>query len=84
MNSRHLQYNVIFRPEPEGGFTALVPSLAGCISFGKDLSKAKEMIIDAIQGYLASLQKHGEPIPSDDENFVSSISIPKSLKAHYA
>ena len=63
MKIQSLQYNVIFRSEPEGGFTALVPFLPGCISFGKDISEAKNMIIDAIKGYIASLKKHGEVIP---------------------
>ena len=77
-----LHYNLIFKPEPEGGFTALVPSLQGCISFGKDLSEAKDMIIDAIKGYIISLQKHKEPIPSDNENYVSLISVPMNVTIH--
>ena len=28
-------YTVIFHPEPEGGFTAVVPSLQGCVTYGK-------------------------------------------------
>lgn len=71
MRNIPIQYNVIFRTEPEGGFTALVPSLPGCISYGKTLTEAKKMIIDAMKGYIASLQKHGEHIPSDEENFVN-------------
>jgi len=82
INSKSLQYNVIFRPEPEGGFTALVPSLPGCVSFGKDLRQAKEMIVDAIRGYVVSLQKHNETIPSDEESFVSLISLPENQKTH--
>jgi predicted RNase H-like HicB family nuclease len=81
MVKKHLQYNVIFRPEPEGGFTAFVPSLPGCISFGKTLSEAQKMIIDAIQGYVASLRKHKEIIPSDGENFMSQVSIPTAVHA---
>jgi predicted RNase H-like HicB family nuclease len=79
-----LQYNVIFRAEPEGGFTATVPTLAGCVSFGKDLTEAKEMIIDAMKGYIASLKKHNEPVPSDTENFVSLISLPISPDLKHA
>jgi predicted RNase H-like HicB family nuclease len=52
-----LRYNVIFRPEPEGGFTVLVPSLPGCITYGRNLKEAKKMAIDAIKGYIASLKK---------------------------
>ena len=52
-----LSYNVIFRTEPEGGFTATVPSLPGCITYGKNLPETKKMIIDAIKGYIISLKK---------------------------
>ncbi len=82
MNNKDLQYNVIFRSEPEGGFTASVPSLPGCISFGKDLIEAKKMIIDAIKGYIISLRKHNEIVVSDKENFVSLISINQDMTVH--
>ena len=65
----------MFRPEPEGGFTVIVPSLPGCVTYGRDLQEAKRMAQDAVSGYLASLQKHGEKIISDSENFVSSIDV---------
>lgn len=84
MEDKALQYNVIFTAEPEGGFTALVPSLPGCITYGKDLSEAKAMILDAITGYIASLKKHDEPIPTDEENYVSLISLPRDLKIGHA
>ena len=74
----NFRYNVIFRPEPEGGFTVIVPALPGCVSYGKDLKKAKEMIADAIKGYLASLRKHKEPIPTDEESFFTSVEIKRS------
>jgi len=51
-----LQYNVIFRPESEGGFTVIVPSLPGCVSYGKDLEKAKKMATDAIKGYIKNIK----------------------------
>ena len=51
-----IHYNVIFHPEPEGGFTVIVPSLPGCISYGKDLTEAKKMAVDAIRGYIVSLK----------------------------
>ena len=69
------QFNAVFRPEPEGGFTVLVPSLPGCVSYGKTLTEAKKMIIDAIKGYIISMKKNGEKIPSDESSFVSLISF---------
>lgn len=53
-------YNVIFKPEPEGGFTVIVPSLPGCVTYGKDLAEARTMVEDAIRTYIASLKKHNE------------------------
>lgn len=70
-----LHYNLIFKPEIEGGFTVIVPSLPGCITYGKNLEEAKKMARDAILGYLYSLKKHDEIIPSDTENFVTTIDI---------
>ena len=74
-----IHYNTIFKQEPEGGFTVIVPSLPGCITYGKDLKEAKEMAIDAIEGYLESLKKHKEPIPSDEADFITHIEIKKSF-----
>ena len=70
-----IHYNTIFRTEPEGGFTVIVPSLPGCITYGKDLEEAREMAIDAIEGYLESLKKHGETIPSDESDFLTHLEI---------
>lgn len=72
-----LRYNVIFRPEPEGGFTVIVPSLSGCVSYGRNLQEAKEMAVDAIKGYIASLRKHKEAVPTDEESFFTSIEVKK-------
>ena len=77
--NKTIQYNVIFRPEPEGGFTVIVPSLAGCITYGKDLKEAKEMAVDAIEGYIKSLKKHKELIPTDKESFFTSIEVKNTL-----
>lgn len=70
-----LHFNIIFRSEPEGGFTAMVPSLPGCISYGKTLPEAKRMIQDAIEGYIESLKKHNEPIASDSDSFFTRLDI---------
>ena len=77
MNSPSLQFHTLFRAEPEGGFTAIVPSLPGCISYGRTFTEARKMIADAIVGYVASLTKHGEPIPSDQEVFVGVTKVTK-------
>jgi len=70
-----LSYNVIFRSEPEGGFTAMVPSLPGCVTYGRNLQEAQKMAVDAIKGYIMSLKKHKELIPNDRESFFGSVDI---------
>lgn len=70
-----LQFNVIFRPEKEGGFTVMVPLLPGCISYGKTLNEAKKMITDAIDGYIFSMKKRGEIIETDANSFISTLSV---------
>jgi predicted RNase H-like HicB family nuclease len=78
-----LHYNLIFTPEPEGGFTVAVPALPGCITYGKTLGEAKKMAKDAIEGYLAVLKKRKQPIPTDNNSFFSTIDI-KNQKMIYA
>ena len=51
-----LSYKIILRPEPEGGYSVIVPSLPGCITYGKTLEEAKHMALDAIKVYLESLK----------------------------
>jgi antitoxin HicB len=57
------QYTAVFEPAPEGGFTVTVPALPGLVTEGDTLEEAREMVKDAIRGYLESLAKHGEEIP---------------------
>lgn len=74
----------MFRPEPEGGFTAVVPSLPGCISYGKDLKEAKEAITDAIEGYVASVKKHKGQVANDAESFMSSVRFSSTATRQHA
>jgi len=54
---RTLSYKILLRREPEGGYTVLVPSLPGCITYGKTVEDSIEMARDAIGGYIDSLVK---------------------------
>jgi len=75
MKKERYHFNVVLRPEPEGGFTASVPALPGCVTYGRTLAEARRMAKDAVSGYIASLRKHGEPVPSDDETLVTSLDL---------
>jgi len=63
---RVLKYKTLLREEPEGGYTVIVPSLPGCITFGKDIDEALLMAREAIEGHIECLKDKGEEIPTDD------------------
>ena len=63
------------RPEPEGGYTVIVPSLPGCITYGKTIEEAKRAALDAIKAYLESLKKHVEAIPDDSDILEGTLDI---------
>ena len=58
-----MKFRVTIEPDEDGVFVAECPALPGCVSQGRTRDEAMANIRDAIQGYLASLKKHGNPIP---------------------
>lgn len=68
-------YRVILHPEPEGGFTASVPSLPGCITYGENIEHAINKAEEAIEGYISLLRERGEDIPDDSKSLEYSITL---------
>ncbi len=60
-------YKIHLRKESEGGYTVIVPSLPGCITYGKDIDEALAMAKEAIELYIEGLKDLGEEIPTDDD-----------------
>ena len=58
-----MKYRVVIEVDEDGVFVAECRALPGCISQGKTRAEALPNIKDAMTGYLASLAKHGEPVP---------------------
>jgi Uncharacterized conserved protein len=69
------KFVVYLQPAEEGGYIVSCPQLPGCVTQGETEEEALEMIKDAIQGYIASLQKHGEPIPASVEESVARAEV---------
>jgi antitoxin HicB len=63
----------MLQPEPEGGYTALVPALPGCVAYGRTVDEAREMAKDALSAYIASL-RHKDPMPTEDK-LVASLGL---------
>lgn len=70
-----LLYRVILRPEPEGGYTALVPALPGCITYGADVEEAMTMAREAIELYVESLVAHGEEVPTEEGTLEYALTV---------
>lgn len=66
-----ISYRILLRKEPEGGYTVTVPSLPGCVTYGKSIEEATEMAKDAIELYLESLKSHNEEIPKTSLSDIS-------------
>lgn len=65
----------MLRREKEGGYTVTVPSLPGCVTYGKSIDESISMVKEAIEGYLESLKEHGELIPSEDDVLEYNLTI---------
>ena len=67
MSEHQYSYNftVLFEPAEEGGYVVTCPALPGLVTEGDTLEEARTMAADAIRGYLESLRKDGQPIPTD-------------------
>ena len=70
-----LNYRILLRKEPEGGYTVNVPTLPGCITYGDTIEEAIEMAKEAIELYIESLKEHGEVIPTEEGTFEYTIAV---------
>ncbi|MBN1431876.1 MAG: type II toxin-antitoxin system HicB family antitoxin [Methanomicrobiaceae archaeon] len=68
-------FRTMLRKEPEGGYTAYVPSLPGCVTYGDTIDEAVDMVREAVEIYIESLIEHNEPVPSDDEVLEYNLQI---------
>ena len=70
-----IRFRVLIEQDEDGAFVAECPNLPGCISQGATREEALANIRDAIKGYLASLDKHKEPIPPPINEDVVEVAL---------
>ena len=58
-----MKFRIHIEQDEDGKYVASAPTLPGCWSQGDTRDEAIRNITDAIEGYLESLRKHGDPIP---------------------
>ena len=70
-----IRFRVLVSQDEDGMFVAECSNLPGCVSQAKTHDEAITNIRDAIEGYLASLQKHGEPIPPSIHEEIVEVNL---------
>lgn len=63
---KNLNYRILLRKEPEGGYTVTVPTFPGCVTFGETVDEAIAMAKEAIELYIEDLLEKGEDIPTEE------------------
>jgi antitoxin HicB len=62
-----MKFAVTLEQDEDSFIVTSVPALPGCHSQGRNEEEAIANIKEAIRGYIASMRRHGEPIPSITE-----------------
>ena len=70
-----LNFKILLKKEPEGGFTVFVPSLPGCITYGATVDESIINAKEAIELYIESLKAHGEEIPTEENMLEYTLTL---------
>ncbi|WP_026381839.1 type II toxin-antitoxin system HicB family antitoxin [Afifella pfennigii] len=69
------RFTINLHPQPEGGYTVLVPALPEVVTEGDTREEAVAMAREAIELVLEMYREEGWPIPDDVETEVESLTI---------
>ncbi len=72
---RILNYRILLRKEPEGGYTVTVPSLEGCVTHGENIDDSIKNAREAIELFVETLKEFNEPIPTEDDVLEYTLSL---------
>ena len=70
-----MTFNIVYKSEPEGGYTISVPALPGCITWADSVEEGKLLIQEAIEAYLESMDKSNDVIQDDSQVFISTVNL---------
>jgi predicted RNase H-like HicB family nuclease len=69
-------FKVFLEPDLDyGGYVVVCPSLPGCYSQGKTVSKALANIPEAIELVIEDMESRGEELPDPSEVLVGSVIV---------
>ncbi|MCI0364833.1 MAG: type II toxin-antitoxin system HicB family antitoxin [Phycisphaerales bacterium] len=70
-----MKFRVLIEQDEDGKFIASCPTLPGCVSDGVTRDDAVHNMKDAIEGYLTSLAKSGDPIPAPIHEEIVEVNV---------
>jgi predicted RNase H-like HicB family nuclease len=74
--SLRLTIDIFVEPEDEVGFHAYAPAFKGLHVSGDTLEEAQHNVADALEVYIESLSKHGDPLPIGPHLSVEPVTEP--------
>jgi predicted RNase H-like HicB family nuclease len=73
-----MKFRIHIEQDEDGKFVASAPTLPGCWSQGDTREEALRNVTEAIEAYIESLQKHGNPIPPPITEEVVDVPVRRS------
>lgn len=71
-----LHYKVLLRKEEDRTYTVIVPSLPGCLTFGRTVEEAQSLAKEAIEGFIACMIARSEEVPVEtDDSMICTIAV---------
>ena len=68
-------YTFTLRPEPEGGFTVLVPAFPEIVTNGEDEAEALAMTRDAVEFSAEHRIAEGMDVPIPEDTMVKQVTV---------
>ena len=68
-------YHVVLRPDPQGGYVAVVPAFPGCYSQGESVEEALSNVREAILLVIEDMREGGNAIPDPAGERVHRVAI---------
>lgn len=69
-------FPVELQQDEDGRWSAVVPALPGCATWGLTAEEAVESLREAAQAYIAVLAEDGRPLPAEAAQTMQIISAP--------
>lgn len=70
-----MKFRIQIEQDEDCKFVVTCPTLPGCVSQGDTRDEAIRNIGEAIEAYIESLQKHGDPIPPPISEEIIEVAV---------